>query len=120
MGLGHGRCLLVGMISAGVRRRAVCPFCNESLAELGDDLVLVRKAAFALLREQQPTVGDDVELALLTRYCLAVPTRRGDRGRETRGPCVVPASDGAVEDLDPHRTKATPRGPGSGAAAAGA
>ena len=94
---------------------------SETHAELGDDLVLVREAAHVLFREQQPTVGDDVELALLTRHCLAgVFARRGDRGRETRGPCVVPASDGAVEDLDPHRTKATPRGPGSGAAAAGA
>jgi len=55
-----------------------------------------------LFREDDLAAGDDIELGL-----LALPDRRGEPaavelGRETRGPFVVPASDGAVEDLDGH------------------
>ena len=73
--------------------------------ERGDDLGLVREAAFALLREDQPVIEEDVELT-----CPAGRNRGGlvgalvDRGRETRGPGVVPASGGAVDDLDGHRS----------------
>ena len=62
---------------------------------------MLREASRALLREQQPAVGDDIELAL-----LALDRRRAvlcpevDLGRETRGPAVVAVSDGAVEDAD--------------------
>jgi hypothetical protein len=53
-----------------------------------------------VLREEEPPVGDDVELARLARPDLGVVGVAGELGRETRGPSVVPASGGAVEDLD--------------------
>jgi hypothetical protein len=67
-----------------------------------EDLVLLGKAAFTLLREEELPVTQDVELAL-----RAFGDRGGDAlvvqdGRETRGPAVVAASDGAVLDLDGH------------------
>jgi hypothetical protein len=56
-----------------------------------------------LLREDESPIGDHVELtaAALTRFGFVF--RLGvDLGRETRGPFVVPVSDGAVQDVDPH------------------
>jgi hypothetical protein len=71
--------------------------------QLREDLVRIGIAALTLLREEHPAVGDDVELTVLARYCGGfVSAARVDRGRETRGPLVVAASDGAVVDLDPH------------------
>jgi hypothetical protein len=56
-----------------------------------------------LLREQQLAVEDDVELAAIPLDRTGVdPRALRDLGRETRGPAVVAASDGAVEDLDGH------------------
>jgi hypothetical protein len=55
-----------------------------------------------LLREDELPVGDHVELVLLTRSGGRVEPVRVQLGRETRGPLVVAASDGAVEDLDDH------------------
>jgi hypothetical protein len=56
-----------------------------------------------LLREEELPVGEHVELAALARDDLGVVIRlRVDLGRETRGPPVVAASDGAVMDLDAH------------------
>ena len=56
-----------------------------------------------LLREDELPVRQDVELRLRTRCGVRVDVERlGDLGRETRGPCVVPASGGAVQDLDAH------------------
>ena len=64
---------------------------------------MLREAAFLLLREDQLPVGDDIELALLTRDGVSVVSgARVQLGRETRGPAVIAVSDGAVEDLDPH------------------
>jgi hypothetical protein len=65
-----------------------------------DDLLLFGEAALALLREDEPPVGADVELALLARGNARVDPGALQRGRETRGPSVVAASGGAVEDLD--------------------
>jgi hypothetical protein len=55
-----------------------------------------------LLREDELPVGDDVELALLAFDRARVEAVLVELGRETRGPFVVAASDGAVEDLDLH------------------
>jgi hypothetical protein len=55
-----------------------------------------------LLREDRLAVDDDVVLALGTLAGGRVVAVFLQLGRETRGPCVVPASDGAVEDLDGH------------------
>jgi hypothetical protein len=74
----------------------------SSRAEQPEDLVFLGEAALALLREEKLAISQDVELA---------PRALGDRGadalvvqdgRETRGPTVVAASDGAVVDLDGH------------------
>ena len=64
---------------------------------------MLREAAFLLFREDQVPVGDDVELALLSRHGLGVVSGALlQLGRETRGPAVIAVSDGAVEDLDLH------------------
>jgi len=55
------------------------------------------------LREDDRSVGDDVELTLAALECLGLEAVLPQLGRETRGPSVVAASDGAVEDLDAHR-----------------
>src|ERR1051326_6903801 len=56
-----------------------------------------------LLREDRRAVADELE----TAPSALAPRRRvahaPQRGRETRGPSVVTASDGAVENLDGHR-----------------
>ena len=81
------------------------------LPEQGDDLGLGRIAAFAFFREDELPVDYDVELAPLAWHVHAgVLTCRADRGRETRSPDVVPASDGAVEDIDLHGCQAYPAG----------
>ena len=80
----------------------VCYVKKRESREQAEDLLLLGKAAFTLLREEELPVAEDVELALLT-----LGDRSGDAlvvqdGRETRGPAVVAASDGAVLDLDGH------------------
>jgi hypothetical protein len=60
------------------------------------------EAALLLLREDEPPVGDDVVLALLTLERLGVEALLLQLSRETRGSFVVAASDRAVEDLDAH------------------
>ena len=60
-------------------------------------------AAGALLGEDDLAVADDVELGLLAADRRRVDASVPELGRETRGPSVVPVSDGAVEDLDAHR-----------------
>ncbi len=68
-----------------------------------DDLALFGEAARFLLREDQIAVREDVELTLRSRRRLRLDSGLlGDRGRETRGPAVVAASGGAVEDSDRH------------------
>jgi len=59
-----------------------------------------------LLGEDEVAVVQDVELPV-----AAFRDRRGEAlclelGRETRGPFVVTASDGAIKDLDAHAGKA--------------
>ncbi len=69
---------------------------------------MLGEAAFLLFREDQLPVGDDVELALLTRHDFGVV--RGafvQLGRETRSPAVIAVSDWAVEDLDSHPNEPT-------------
>ena len=64
---------------------------------------MLGEAAFLLFREDQLPIGDDVELALLTRRDFGVV--RGafvQLGRETRSPAVITVSDWAVEDVDSH------------------
>jgi len=72
------------------------------LRERCEDLGDLRPATLALLGEDERPVGDDVELALLARFDLGAVRGSVDLGRETRGPPVVPASDGAVEDANVH------------------
>ena len=76
----------------------------DALTELRDDLVGVGVASFGLLREDEGAVGDDVELGLLAGDRFGVVALRLEIGRETHGPRVVAASDGAVEDLDARHT----------------
>ena len=62
---------------------------------------MLREAAFALLREDRVAVEQDVELRLLALDDLRLVRRaRVDLGRETRGPAVIAASDGAVENAN--------------------
>jgi hypothetical protein len=62
---------------------------------------MLRKPSLFLLREDQGSVDDDVELALASGLDLGLVLRLGVQlGRETRGPVVVAVSDGAVEDAD--------------------
>src|ERR1051326_8126979 len=56
-----------------------------------------------LLREDRRAVADDVELAPGGLARRRVEALASQLGRETRGPSVVTASDGAVENLDGHR-----------------
>jgi hypothetical protein len=72
------------------------------LGERCEDLADLRPAPFALLREDELAVRDHVELALLARLDLRAVRGPVDLGRETRGPFVVPASDGAVENAHVH------------------
>ena len=60
-----------------------------------------------LLREQEPPVRADIELAVLPGRDRRVEAGSLQLGRETRGPLVVAASDGAVEDLDAHAADRT-------------
>jgi len=62
------------------------------------------EAALALLREEELAAADDVVLALLALEDDGVVAVGDQLGRETRGPFVVAASDGAVVDLDAHRS----------------
>lgn len=65
-----------------------------------------------LLREDELAVGEDVVLALLALDDRGVEPILAQVGRETRGPDVVAASGGAVEDLDGHvRSLAVELGP---------
>ena len=69
---------------------------------------MLRKAALALLREDERPVGDHVVLALRALERDGVVPCLRQRGRETRGPAVVTASDRAVEDLDGHARRLLP------------
>jgi hypothetical protein len=74
-------------------------------AEEAPHLTIVRPASFCLLREDEVAVGEDVVLGLLALTDRRVEPVGVQLGRETRGPFVIAASDGAVEDLDGHRLK---------------
>jgi hypothetical protein len=68
--------------------------------------VILGEAPALLLREEELSVLEDVELPPSAWCDRRDGARlRRDRGRETRGPCVVSASGGAVEDLDRHGRK---------------
>src|SRR5215213_6886363 len=72
-------------------------------AESGAYLAALGKTSQLLLGEDELAVAQDVELPLAARDRRRVDPLRGELGRETRGPAVVPASGGAVVDLDAHR-----------------
>ena len=77
------------------------------LSEFYENLVVFGEAVLLLLRKDHVAVGDDVELrtrAFDRARCVAVAL---ERGREAHGPRVVPASDGAVEDLDARHLRET-------------
>ena len=79
-------------------------FKGEILPELEklEDLVLLGEAPDALLREDELAVCDHVVLALRALDGARFDPVLVQDGRETRGPAVVAASDGAVVDLDGH------------------
>ena len=81
-------------------------------SEQREHLVVLREPALALLREDRLAADDDVELARRTGLDRGAALRlRVDLGRETRGPAVVAASDGAVEDEDvAHAASLQPEG----------
>jgi hypothetical protein len=64
---------------------------------------VLREPTLSLLREHEPAVRLDVELALLPGDDARVgPDPLLQLGRETRSPGVVAASGGAVVDVDEH------------------
>jgi hypothetical protein len=71
----------------------------------GENFSIVGEALLLLLREDRHAVGEHVELALLAGEVGGLESVLPELGRETRGPSVVAASDGAVQDLDLHRKK---------------
>jgi ribosomal protein S18 acetylase RimI-like enzyme len=73
------------------------------VAQQAEDLAVLGEAAELLLREDELAVSEDVELALLAWRCRGAVPGGTQLGRETRGPCVVARSGGAVEDLSGHR-----------------
>jgi len=77
-----------------------------------EHLVRLREPADLLLREDGAAVGDDVELALLARDDLGRVPASVELGRETRGPLVVAASDGAEEDAHVRHARDSSRPPG--------
>jgi hypothetical protein len=64
-----------------------------------------REAPDLPLGEDHLAVEQDVVLVLLARPDRRFETLVRQLGRETRGPAVVTASDGAIEDLDTHAGK---------------
>ncbi len=70
---------------------------------------MLREPALALLREDQLPIGEHVVLALAALFDLGLVLGLVVQlGRETRGPCVVAVSDGAVLDQDlRHATEPT-------------
>ena len=82
------------------RRGSSAPQEREHLAGLGKPM------CFAL-REDEPPVADDVELARLAFADRRVVALLRQLGRETRGPSVVPVSDRAIQDLDAHPAERT-------------
>ena len=82
------------------RRRGLPP--PLARREGGDQLVFLWEAALVLLGEDERSVGENVELALRAFHGSRVVALPCQHDRETRGPAVVAASDGAVEDLDAH------------------
>jgi hypothetical protein len=71
--------------------------------QLREDLVLLGEPPLLLLREEEVAVRPDGELRLRAFLDARVESERLlDRGRETRGPAVVAASDGAVADEYAH------------------
>ena len=71
---------------------------------------MLGEAAFLLLREHEPAVRDDVELALLPgNGARLVRGPLVQLGRETRSPSVITVSDGAVVDLDLHLRASLPK-----------
>ena len=74
-----------------------------SARERGEDLVVLGEAPLALLGEHDLAVDEHVELRLRPLDDLGLRRRaRIDLGRETRGPAVIAASDGAVVDFHAH------------------
>jgi hypothetical protein len=65
-----------------------------------EHLIVLGEAAHPLLREDDSVAGDDVELALRPLDDLGRVPASVELGRETRGPAVIAASDGAVEDAN--------------------
>ena len=69
---------------------------------------MLGEASLALLGEDEFPVDEHVVLRLRPFEDLGLSGRaRVDLGRETRGPAVIAASDGAVVDLDTHAGKRT-------------
>ena len=66
------------------------------------------ESALGLLRKDETAVRDHVVLALRALVRGGVESVLSQLGRETRGPSVVSASDGAVEDLDLHHESLSP------------
>ncbi len=71
---------------------------------------MLGETSLLLLREDDLTVREHVVLALSALFDLGFVLRLGVQlGRETRGPCVVAVSDGAVLDQDLGHDENLPR-----------
>ena len=94
---------MVGRASATGTLAGTTTATTELAAQSGHDLTVLREAALLPLREHDLAVGEDVELPASTSGDPGGDAEFPiELGRETRGPCVVAASGGAVEDLDGH------------------
>jgi hypothetical protein len=81
------------------------------LLELREDLGRLGEAFLGLLREEQHVARVHVELALLAGdRCRGASRLCRYLGRETRGPSVVTASDGAEENADVAHPVSVPNG----------
>jgi hypothetical protein len=70
---------------------------------------VIWETTFLLFREDQLTVREHVVLALRPLLDLCFVLRLGVQlGRETRGPGVVPVSDGAVLNQDARHERKLP------------
>ena len=70
---------------------------------------MLREAPRFLLREDDLSVAEHVELALPAGLELGLVLGLGVQlGRETRGPFVVAVSDGAIKDANPRHERNLP------------
>lgn len=111
-------------VNSVAQQRAAPHLRPRSSVERRQDLGMLREAAFPLLGEDEPPLAEHVELAGRAGPRRGIDPPLMQRGRETRSPRVVAASDRAVDDFHLHGrkrcTRARPLQYGSPSGASGA